>query len=1559
MSGQDPSPTGNATAADLAEMRHALERQAASAAQRDQIVAQQLEAQNRTITELLTRLNAPPPPNPEPPAQDERREHPPQARVDPLEELNFRIPDVVPPVGEPVYERFRKQKPPQFGGNVDPATAENWIKRIQQICNYMQLSDQERVACAVHQLEDEARGWWEVVASYEDIHTMTWIHFLNLFHGKYLSEANLSNKVREFMNLRQGTLSVSEYTAKFDTLARFAPSLVPTDQARKMKYMHGLNVEIVSQVDSGDTGPRTYANAVQRALRIAGWRESERIPESKPVAAPSSEPAKTGQGNSQGRTRSLSRWENRQQQRSGNRFQQGSNNRSQASSNNRSQSVNQKKNKADNRRPGPSNKKPRNFGNQPSSQCWRCGEVHDGDCFARTLTCFRCGKVGHLSKVCQSSERKAPAPKEQPKANARVYSIYEDEVRAGSSTAVTGQISVASFSAYALIDSGATNSFIASRRSDQLSRNKETFSYPFVTVTPSGERYQSLYWYKDVPIQVQDQVLEADLIKLEMVDYDVILGMDWLSKHYAVIDCRKKSVLFQEPGLEPFQFQGSSRKLEFPVISALKALKMMQQGCAGYLASVVDTAKATKPQPQDIPVVRNFLDVFPEDLPGLPPDREVEFNVELLPGTAPISKTPYRMAPAELKELKTQLQELLDKGFIRPSHSPWGAPVLFVKKADGSLRLCIDYRGLNQVTIKNKYPLPRIDDLFDQLAGATVFSKIDLRSGYHQLKVRDEDIPKTAFRTRYGHYEFLVMSFGLTNAPAAFMNLMNRVFEDFLDKFIIVFIDDILIYSKTKEEHAQHLEMALTRLREKQLYAKFSKCEFWLEHVVFLGHVVSSTGIMVDPTKVEAVKQWNQPKTVTEIRSFLGLAGYYRKFVEGFSKLAMPLTQLTRKGQKFVWSEKCEESFQELKNRLTTAPVLTIPQGADGFAIYCDASKQGLGAVLMQHGKVIAYASRQLKDYETRYPTHDLELAAVVFALKIWRHYLYGVHCDIYTDHKTLKYLFTQKELNMRQGRWLELLNDYDFELHYHPGKANKVADALSRKSVASLASLVETSLKLKKDVQQLELQLITGRIAALSVRPMLLEQIKDGQYADEYLLSKMFDAQNDAEGKFTLDEKDVLRCNGRVCVPSDEGIKRQLMEEAHGTPYSVHPGVTKMYQDLKKVYWWPGMKKDVAAFVQRCLTCQQIKAEHQKPAGMLQPLEVPQWKWEQITMDFVSGLPKTTAGHDSVWVIVDRLTKSAHFLPIKTTHTVDKLAELYIKEIVRLHGIPNSIVSDRDTRFTSKFWKSLQENLGTRLKFSTAFHPQTDGQSERTIQVLEDMLRACVLDFPGSWSRYLPLVEFSYNNSYQATIGMAPYEALYGRKCRSPIHWDEAGESKLFGPELVEQTTEAIKTIRARMKTSQSRQKSYADKRRRPLEFEAGEKVFLKVSPMRGVMRFGKKGKLSPRYVGPFEILERVGKAAYRLALPPSMSNLHDVFHVSMLRKYMSDPSHVLQDQEVEVSPDIRYEESAVAILDRKEKVLRNKTIPLVKVLWKSHSTEEATWELESEMQKKYPSLF
>ncbi|GJU09892.1 putative reverse transcriptase domain-containing protein [Tanacetum coccineum] len=538
----------------------------------------------------------------------------------------------------------------------------------------------------------------------------------------------------------------------------------------------------------------------------------------------------------------------------------------------------------------------------------------------------------------------------------------------------------------------------------------------------------------------------------------------------------------------------------------------------------------------------------------------------------------------------------------------------FVKKKNGSLRMCIDYRELNKLTIKNRYPLPRIDDLFDQLQGSRYFSKIYLRSGYHQLCVHEDDIPKTAFRTRYGHFEFTVMPFGLTNAPAVFMDLMNRVCKPYLDKFVIVFIDDILIYSKTKEDHEVHLGLVLELLRKEKLYAKFSKCEFWLQEVHFLGHVVNQNGIHVDPSKIEAVKNWKTPTTPSEIRSFLGLAGYYRRFIANFSKIAKPLTSLTQKNQKYVWGVEQEEAFQTLKNNLCDAPILTLPDGVEDFVVYCDASNQGLGCVLMQRGKVIAYASRQLKTHEKNYTTHDLELGAVVFALKTWRHYLY------------------------------------------------------------------------------------------------------------------------DMEKK----EDESLYFMDRIWVPLVGSVITMIMDEAHRSKYSMHPGADKMYHDLRDMYWWSGIKRDIATFVSKCLTCSKVKAEHQRPSGLLQQPEIPEWKWDKITMDFITKLP-------------------------------------------------------RDGRFTSRCWQTMQKALGTRLDMSTAYHPQTDGQSERTIQTLEDMLRACVIDFGGSWDVHLPLAEFSYNNSYHSSIRCAPFEALYGRKCRSPVLCAEIGESSLIGHELVQETTDKV----------------------------------------------------------------------------------------------------------------------------------------------------------------------
>ncbi|KAI3769531.1 hypothetical protein L6452_00637 [Arctium lappa] len=439
----------------------------------------------------------------------------------------------------------------------------------------------------------------------------------------------------------------------------------------------------------------------------------------------------------------------------------------------------------------------------------------------------------------------------------------------------------------------------------------------------------------------------------------------------------------------------------------------------------------------------------------------------------------------------------------------------------------------------------------------------------------------------------------------------------------------------------------------------------------------------------------------------------------------------------------------------------------------------------MQRGKVIAYESQQLKVHEVNYPTHDLELAAVVFALKLWRHYLYGTKCTLSTDHKSLRHIFDQKELNMRQRRWLELLKDYDCELLYHPGKANVVADALSRKDYGGNSKATFTRIELTST--------LIDRIKVSQMEALLEENLKEEVMERKHLL-------------LTEDGRGVKLFNGRVWVPKIGGNRELLLEDAHKLKYSIHSGSTKMYRDLKLHYWWPVMKLDVARYVERCVTCLQVKAEHQRPYGSLQSLEIPEWKWEHITMDFVTKLPKTVRGHDTIWVVVDRLTKSAHFLAMRETLPMDKLAKLYIDEVISRHGVPLSIVSDRDSRFTSHFWDGLQKEFGMRVKLNTTYHPQTDGQSERTIQTLEDMLRSCVIDFGGSWDSHLPLVEFAYNNSYHSSIGMAPFEALYGCKCRNLVCWLETGEKQFAGPEIVQETADKVKDIRERLRMAQDR---------------------------------------------------------------------------------------------------------------------------------------------------------
>ncbi|GKB29463.1 putative reverse transcriptase domain-containing protein [Tanacetum coccineum] len=558
------------------------------------------------------------------------------------------------------------------------------------------------------------------------------------------------------------------------------------------------------------------------------------------------------------------------------------------------------------------------------------------------------------------------------------------------------------------------------------------------------------------------------------------------------------------------------------------------------------------------------------------------------------------------------------------------------------------------------------------------------------------------------------------------------------------------------------------------------------------------------------------------------------------------------------------------------------------------------GSIVVVGGEITMVL--QLRTHEENYMTHDLELGAVVFALRLWRHYLYGVKCTVFTDHKSLQYILDQKELNMRQRRWIELLSDYDCEIRYHPGKANVVADALSRKEREKPLRVRSLMLADHKDLMQ---QILEAQV----------ESLKEGNVKKENLgrMQKQI---------FEIRTNGIRYHDKRIWLPLYGGLRDLIMHESHKSKYSIHPGSTKMYQDLKRLYWWPNMKADIATYIDKCLTCAKVKAEHMKPSGLLQQPEIPEWKWEKVTMDFVSGLPRTPSGYDSIWVIVDRLTKSAHFLPMKKTDGIEKLAQLYLKEIVCRHGVPVSVISDRDSLFTSRFWVSLQKALGTQLDLSTAYHPETDGQSERTIQTLEDMLRACVIDFGSSWDRHLPLVEFSYNNSYHASIKAAPFEALYGRKCRSPVCWSEVGESQLTGPELVRETTEKIVQIKNRLLTARSRQKSYADLKRRLTEFEnwaCGVQVGI----------------------------------AYKL------HGIHNTFHVSNLKRCFVNDDVVIPLDEVQLDNKLHFIEEPVEIMDREVKRIKHSRIPIVKVRWNLRRGPEFTWEREEFFKSKYPHLF
>lgn len=1189
-------------------------------------------------------------------------------------------------------------------------------------------------------------------------------------------------------------------------------------------------------------------------------------------------------------------------------------------------------------------------------------------------------------------------------------------------------------------------------------------------------------------------------------NYDAILGMSWLEAHDPLIGWRNRTITVRSPGqphrcVKPLECLNPSAAqrphlatISFRGLERAKRHGQIEEAFAIFVRpgeKVSDTTLKAIEQIEDLNVralMKEFADVAPEKLPAeLPPKRGVEHRIELKPDSRLPPVRPLRHQSAkDLEVFDAYIKECLAAGIIRPSHSPYGAMALIVKKKDGTPRVVVDYRGLNDITVKNSYPLPLMDELFDRVFGAEWFSKLDLRTGFHQILLADGDSEKTAFRTRFGSFEYRVLPMGLCNAPGTFMQLMNDTFRDMLDKNVIVFLDDILVFSRTKEEHMIALREVLTRLRASKLYVKLSKCEFMRKEVEFLGHRLGASGLGVSPDKIAAVKDWPQPTSVSDIRSFLGLAGFYRRFVKDFSKIALPITELTKNDSEFVWGEKQQKAFDELKKSLCSAPVLLIPDPKLPYTLNVDACDYAVGGTLQQDQgnglQPVAFRSRKLTPAERNYDVREKEFLAFFDACSVWRQYLHNpLPFTFLTDHDSLKYHRTMPNLSQRLARWIEKLAEFDYKVEHIAGVKNIVADALSRRSdlkesgpdssgseeAALYAARVarglpppSISLQEAKDAAEKTLPPAPDRPAPnkhgaivmpsqqcsataaksgcrckaktakgqycwnhlRSIRGLRIKKVPGkgfGLFADRHLPSgtsidytgdrvvtnsdrvggeyflqdargSAIDAArtNSGEGRWVNDPRGsdkranalfvlhtprgesrracvrttrpvqkgeeilvaygraywryhlakmshqgaavvasvttttatatselteelkraavedrayaarvsaatgnaaregMLIDEGRVIVPNSQPLRIKIMAECHDSVTGAHFGRDKTLSSLQSRFQWPGLAKDVDQYVASCNECQRNKPSRQLKPGLLMPLPIPSHPCAEWTEDAVTGLPMTKHGHDAIQVYVERLCKIKRFGAGRKTDGAIELAKSFAHHVVRTHGVPERVVSDRDPRFTAHFYAELSKLLGITLSMSTARHAQTDGQSEREIQSLQVALRAFCNDHQDDWDEYLDMLELGFNSAVQASTGRSPHELLFGTKPRLPV--DIALIPFLpKNPAAIDRAARmrnAISFAKDRLLTAQERQSLNANHHRREVTLKVGDQVLLSTEGLE--LKRG-SNKLCSRFIGPFSITAVVNRNAYTLALPPQLEALHPTFNIEKLKLY------------------------------------------------------------------------
>lgn len=914
------------------------------------------------------------------------------------------------------------------------------------------------------------------------------------------------------------------------------------------------------------------------------------------------------------------------------------------------------------------------------------------------------------------------------------------------------------------------------------------------------------------------------------------------------------------------------------------------------------------------PEYHDFLDVFSKrKADTLPEHRSYDHKIDLVDGAVPPLGPIYSLSEPEQIALRDYITEMADKKFIQQSKSPGGAPVLFVKKKDGSLRLCVDYRGLNKITRKDRYPLPLIPDLLDRLRTAKRFTKFDLRGAYNLVRIAPGDEWKTAFRTRYGSFEYQVMPFGLCNAPATFQRFMNEVFADLLDICVVVYLDDILVYSDDPAQHSEHVKEVLRRLRKHSLFAKPEKCEFSSESVEFLGFVCTSDGIKMDDAKVKTIQDWPRPRNVRDIQSFLGFANFYRRFIYNYSDIVIPLTRLTRKTAHWDWSSACQSAFDTLKLAFTSAPVLTHWQPELEPIIETDASDYAIAAIFsVKHPDneihPVAFHSRTLNPTELNYDTHDKELLAIFEAFQIWRHYLEGSRhtVNVVTDHKNLEYFSTTKMLTRRQARWSEFLSSFDLVIRFRPGKLGAKPDALTRRSDVypkrgdrDYAQVNPQNLRPVFGSEQLIASLRAThlfqpalRAAALidfeSLQIDILEGLKVDISAQEQI-TKL--SSSDEPSRWSLSESGMLMLDDRIYVPDftpERGnLRLRVLQDKHDHPTAGHFGQTKTLELIRREYSWPNMRTDVQNFCKSCITCSRAKPARHKPYGLVKQLPIPSRPWHSISMDFIETLPPSS-GFNSILVIVDRLSKQAVFIPTTDKCTAPDIAKFFVNHVFSKHGIPSHITSDRGSEFTSHFFRSLGSILGIKLHFTSGYHPEGDGQTERVNQTLEQYIRIYCNFQQDNWAELLPLAEFAYNNAPNATTGVSPFFANKGYHPSLAIY-PERDITSLRARDLAVDLNELHLKLQVEIKAAQDRYQVAADRRRiPPPDIRIGDKVFVKSENLpssRPTRKFADKN------LGPFTVIGQHGANAFTIKLPDYLRRVHPVFHVSQLEPTFPNP--------------------------------------------------------------------